>query len=181
MKEGGGLILLFDRRQGPTTWMHLFMQSTKDHPGWGATQLLVGAILERRFAGKIIEYHPSHAGDKQTAREGDFSIASIVYHVTATPTRSVIQKCAANTQAGKLPVLLTTTEQIGRAKALAQDEGVENNVVILSIEDFVGTNIIELATEEEKSLFEILQEIVAIYNRRLREVETDLSLQIEAH
>ncbi len=42
-------------------------------------------------------------------------------------------------------------------------------------------NIIELASAEEKSLFAVLQEIVAIYNRRLREVETDLSLQIEAH
>lgn len=37
----------------------------------------------------------------------------------------------------------------------------------------------ELATEENKDFFAILQEIVHIYNRRLAEVETDLSLQIE--
>ncbi len=37
----------------------------------------------------------------------------------------------------------------------------------------------ELATEENKDFFAILQEIVQIYNRRLAEVETDLSLQIE--
>jgi hypothetical protein len=175
------LKLAFDRRHGPTAWMHLIIESAKDHSGGIVEQHLVGAKLERRFAGQTIENYPAHAGDKQTAREGDFSIASLVYHVTATPTRSVIQKCAANAQAGKLPALLTTAEQVGRARALAQDEGVEGNLVILSIEDFVGLNIIELATAEEKSLFEVLQEIVSIYNRRLREVETDLSLQIEAH
>lgn len=49
----------------------------------------------------------------------------------------------------------------------------------MSIENFVGLNIIELATKEEKDFFTILSEIVKIYNRRLKEVETDLSLQIE--
>jgi hypothetical protein len=43
----------------------------------------------------------------------------------------------------------------------------------------VALNIIELATEESKDFFSVLKEIVEIYNRRLQEVETDLSLRIE--
>jgi len=45
--------------------------------------------------------------------------------------------------------------------------------------DFVAVNIIELATKESKDFFSVLKEIVEIYNERLSEVETDVSLQIE--
>ena len=66
-----------------------------------------------------------------------------------------------------------------RAIALAQDENIESEITIIAIEDFIALNIIEIATVENKQLFTILQEIVSIYNRRLEEVETDMSLQIE--
>jgi hypothetical protein len=52
-------------------------------------------------------------------------------------------------------------------------------LAIISIESFVAINIIELAIEEKKDFFRVLQEIVNVYNKRLEEVETDLSLQIE--
>lgn len=77
------------------------------------------------------------------------------------------------------PILLVPSEQEYRARALAQDEGIDKNVAIVSIEAFVALNIMELAMDEKKEFFAILQEIVHIYNRRLAEVETDLSLQIE--
>lgn len=37
----------------------------------------------------------------------------------------------------------------------------------------------EMATDKETNFFRALQEIVETYNKRLAEVETDLSLQIE--
>ena len=46
-------------------------------------------------------------------------------------------------------------------------------------EDFIALNILKLATDENKDFFTVLKEIVEMYNRRLLEVETDLSLQIE--
>jgi len=91
----------------------------------------------------------------------------------------VIQKCAENLKTGGLPILLIPKSQEYKAIALAQDEGIDKEISIISIEDFVAMNIIELATEQNKEFFNILQEIVEIYNRRLAEVETDLSLQIE--
>ena len=77
------------------------------------------------------------------------------------------------------PILLVPSEQEYRAKALAQDEGIDKNLTITSIELFMALNIMELAMAENKDFFAILPEIVHIYNRRLAEVETDLSLQIE--
>jgi len=93
----------------------------------------------------------------------------------------VLQKCADNLRLGLQPILLVPCDQKPRARVLAEEVGVAKNVVITSIEDFVALNIIELATEENKDFFTILQEIVEIYNRRLAEVETDLSLRIEVH
>ncbi len=52
-------------------------------------------------------------------------------------------------------------------------------MTIISIENFIALNIIELATDENKDFFTVLQEIVEIYNTRLSAVETDLSLKIE--
>ena len=90
-----------------------------------------------------------------------------------------MQKCADNIRVGLLPILLIPREQKNKAQILAQDEGVDKGVAIISIEDFVALNIIELATEENKDFFSVLKEIVEIYNKRLSEVETDLSLRIE--
>jgi len=78
-------------------------------------------------------------------------------------------------------VLLIPRAQENKTLILAQDEGIDKDLVILSIEDFIAMNIIELATEGNKDYFSVLQEIVEIYNQRLSQVETDLSLRIEVH
>lgn len=103
----------------------------------------------------------------------------MIYHVTAAPSRNVIQKCAENITVGLHPILLVPGEQENKARFLTQDEGIDIELTITSIESFIALNIIELATDEKKDFFKVLQEIVEIYNRRLKEVETDLSLQIQ--
>lgn len=173
------LKLNVDRHQAPTAWVQVIVENAKGRSGGVVEQHLVGAKLERRFKGTPIENHPVHAGDQQTDRPGDFVISNVVYHVTAAPSRSVLGKCAANTKAGLHPVLLVPREQEAKARVLAQVDGIDRELAIISIEDFVAFNIIELATEERRDFFVILKEIVEIYNRRLAEVETDLSLQIQ--
>lgn len=175
------LKLDIDRRQAPSAWVHLIVENAKQRSGGVVEQHLIGAKLERRLKGIIVANHPAHAGDRQTAREGDFTIAEVVYHVTATPSRNVIQKCAANIKIGLRPILLVPNEQENRARVLAQEEGIEKQMDIISIEGFIACNIIELAMQETKDFFTVLQEIVQIYNKRLAEVETDVSLQIEVH
>jgi hypothetical protein len=173
------LKLDIDRRQAPTTWINIIVENAKGRSGGIVEQQLVGAKLARRFKGLSIPNHPAHAGDRQTERAGDFTVSKLVYHVTSAPSRDVLQKCAQNIRVGLHPVLLVPSEQKNKAQVLAQDEGIDRELTIISIEDFVALNIIELATEESKDLFSVLKEIVEIYNKRLAEVETDLSLQIE--
>lgn len=173
------LKLDIDRRQAPTTWVNIIVENAKGRSGGIVEQQLVGAKLARRFKGMDIPNHPAHAGDRQTERAGDFAISQLVYHVTSAPSRDVLQKCAKNVRVGLLPILLIPREQENKARILAQDEGIDRELTIISIEDFVALNIIELATEESKDFFSVLKEIVEIYNKRLLEVETDLSLRIE--
>lgn len=168
-----------DRRQAPTAWVGIIVENAKGRSGGVVEQHLVGAKLERRFRNLSIPNHPAHAGDIQTERAGDFEISRMVYHVTSAPSRNVLQKCASNIRLGLSPVLLVPRDQENKARILAQDEGIDNELAIISIEDFIALNIIELATDENKDFFTVLKEIVEIYNRRLSEVETDLSLQIE--
>lgn len=175
------LKLAIDRRQAPSAWVHLIVENAKQRSGGVVEQHLVGAKLARRFRSLVIPNHPAHAGDRQTDRAGDFEISQLVYHVTAAPSRYVIQKCAENIRIGLHPVLLVPSEQENKARILAQDEDIEQTLTIISIEAFVALNIIELATDENKGFFGVLQEIIEIYNKRLTAVETDLSLQIEVH
>ena len=84
-----------------------------------------------------------------------------------------------NVTAGLYPILVIPHEQENKARVLAQDEGIDREVSIMAIEDFVALNIIELATEDNKDFFTLLKEIVDLYNTRLSQVETDLSLRIE--
>lgn len=150
------LKLEVDRRQAPTAWVNLIVENAKQRSGGVVEQHLVGAKLERRYKNISIPNHPAHAGDRQTARAGDFTISQLVYHVTATPSRNVIQKCAENIKVGLLPILLVPGEQEFKAIALAQDEGIDKEIAIISIEAFVASNIIELATEENKDFFGVL-------------------------
>jgi hypothetical protein len=173
------LKLNIDRRQAPSTWINVIVENARGRSGGIVEQQLVGAKLARRFQGVEIPNHPAHAGDKQTERMGDFTISNLVFHVTAAPSRNVLQKCAKNLKAGFHPILLIPREQENKVRVLAQDEGIDQQLTIISIESFIALNIIELATDENKDFFSVLKEIVEIYNARLSAVETDLSLQIE--
>jgi len=173
------LKLDIDRRQAPSTWVNVIVENAKGRSGGIVEQQLVGAKLARRFQGVDIPNHPAHAADKQTERLGDFTISNLVYHVTAAPSRNVLQKCADNLKAGYHPILLIPREQETKVRVLAQDEDIDQQLTIISIESFIALNIIEMATDENKDFFSILKEIVEIYNARLSAVETDLSLQIE--
>ena len=173
------LKLDIDRRQAPATWINIIVENAKGRSGGIVEQQLVGAKLARRFHDVEIPNHPSHAADKQTERMGDFTISNLVYHVTAAPSRNVLQKCADNLRVGLHPILLIPRDQENKVRVLAQDEGLDQQLTIISIESFIAVNIIELATDENKDFFSVLKEIVEIYNTRLSAVETDLSLQIE--
>ena len=149
------LKLELNKSHSAQTWVNVIVENAKGRSGGVVEQQLVGAKLARRFKGRDIPNHPAHAGDRQTDRAGDFAISQLVYHVTSSPSRDVLQKCAKNVRAGLHPILLIPCEQKNKAQVLAQDEGVDKAVSIISIEDFVALNILELATEENKDFFSV--------------------------
>lgn len=167
-----------DRTQSPVSWIRLILGQAEGRSGGIVEQHLVGAKLAKRYPETPIPNHPAHAADAQTQRKGDFEVFRTIYHVTGSPTPGVIEKCIANLRAGLHPVLLVPEKTKQRAHVYAEDEIEAASITIVSIEDFVALNIIEMTTREQ-DFFGVLQDIVATYNQRLTEVETDLSLQIE--
>jgi len=173
--------LKFDvnRLESPAAWIHLILEKSKGISGGIVEQHIVGAKLQKRHEDCPIPNHPAHSADVQTERLGDFTIHNAVYHITAAPTQAVIQKCSANLRAGKHPILLVPQEKKATAVAFAEQEHLESQISIISIEDFITVNIIEISSGKKSDFFQILQEIIEIYNKRLSEVETDMSLRIE--
>jgi hypothetical protein len=168
-----------DRRNSPVAWIGAILEQSRDRSGGKVEQHLVGAKLEERFPGVNIANNPGHAGDVQTGRSGDFELGSTVYHVTAAPGRSVIEKCGQNLAAGRHPVLLVPRNAISKAVHVAEDQGLDQRITIVAIEDFVALNIVEMTSGDESQFIGMLRQIVSVYNRRLAEVETDASLKIE--
>lgn len=169
----------FEREHSPIEWIRKILEEAKGKSGGVVEQHLIGAKLERRHADVEVANFPSHAADVQTGRSGDFTIGDTVYHVTAAPGPNVIQKCSENMNSGLHPILLVPSAYVGKAVSFAEYEGIEKRLSVIAIEDFVALNIIEMATGKRAAFINILQEIINVYNERLEEVETDMSLKIE--
>lgn len=168
-----------DRQNSPAFWIGSILESARGRSGGKVEQHLVGAKLEYRHPNVEVPNFPGHAADAQTKRPGDFAIGTTCYHVTATPGRDVVQKCNANLKQGFHPVLLVPRNQVEKARHIAEDQGMEQRMTILGIEDFIALNIIEMSVGEQQAFVDTLKKIVEKYNRRLEEVETDLSLKID--
>lgn len=177
--ERKNLQLTLDRNEAPTAWIELILENAKGRSGGVIEQHLVGAKLARRFPNINIPNYPAHAADLQTSRSGDFVVRNMIFHVTAAPSSNVIAKCAANLKKGQSPILLVPRTKEANARAFAEDKGIDRQIAILSIEDFLTINLFELAAESDSDYFSVLAEIIDIYNQRLKAVETDLSLQID--
>lgn len=171
--------LNINRTHSPSTWIHFILERAKGKSSDIVEQHLVRATLEKRYADIEVSNFPGHAIDVQTRCPGDFTIGDTVYHVTATPDPSVIQKCSENIKSGLHPVLLVPKAHLEKSLSFAEYEGIKRCLSVIAIEDFVAINIIEMATGDRARFLEILQEIINIYNERLEEVETDMSLKIE--
>ncbi len=91
----------------------------------------------------------------------------------------MIDKCGENLEAGLHPVLLVPRAAMSKAVHLAEERRLERRITIVAIEDFVALNIVEMSEGRDAEFVKTLKEIVAVYNRRLVEVEADLSLKIE--
>lgn len=168
-----------DRQDSPSSWVRAILTEAKGKSGGKVEQHLVGAKLEKRHPNITISNHPGHAADVPTSRDGDFKVGETCYHVTATPSIPLIKKAALNLKSGLHPVLLVPRDQVARATHLAEAQEIEARTTVIAIEDFLALNIIEMSEGQQQSFVITLKSIIETYNRRLEEVETDMSLKIE--
>jgi hypothetical protein len=173
------LKLQCDRYQSPAAWVNSILVAAELRSCGVVERHLVGATLQQRHPHIAIPNHPSHAGDVQTGRSGDFLLQSISYHVTATDGKEAVERCRQNIGAGVHPILLLPKRYVDKAGLYAEIAGIQNRISILAIEDFMTQNIIEMSTQQQRDFFSTLKAIVDEYNRRLEQVETDLSLKID--
>jgi len=159
--------------------VHSILLEAKDRSGGKVEQHLVGAKLEQRHPEVEISNFPGHASDAATGRVGDFAVGNTCYHVTATPSHGVIKKAASNLSSGLHPILLVPGDQVDKARHLAEDQGIAERIMIIAIEDFIALNIVEMSVGQQEQFTANLKAIIAKYNRRLEEAETDMSLKIE--
>jgi hypothetical protein len=168
-----------DRGQSPASWISSILDKAKGRSGGVVEQHLVGAKLQQRHPEISIPNNPGHAGDVQTGRSGDFCLKNISYHVTATDGKEATERCKQNIESGVHPVLLVPRRYLESARVRADVAGIQPRVSILAIEDFITQNIIEMSTSQQQDFFSTLKDIIDVYNRRLEQVETDMSLKIE--
>ncbi|KWW98759.1 hypothetical protein LI90_388 [Carbonactinospora thermoautotrophica] len=143
-------------------------------------QHLVGAKLSLRFPEVEISNESYTTADHQTDRPGDFHVGDTAFHVTMNPNEALFtERCQSNLNHNYRPQVLVPEHKVLTAREMASNAGISNSVVILSIEDFVGTNIEEIATFEGDAIRAGLRQLLERYNERVAAVEPDPSLQIE--
>lgn len=150
-----------------------------DQPTGVVAQHLVGAKLELRFPDLEVGRDKANAADLQTDRQGDFQLGNTAFHVTVAPAAKLADRARENLRQGFRPVMLVPESSVQFAIGLFESEGLGGKVSVQSIETFVGTNVEEMGLFDSSLIRPGVARLVKRYNERIRECETDQSLQIE--
>ncbi|HBM2987479.1 TPA: DUF4928 family protein [Klebsiella aerogenes] len=150
-----------------------------DKPTGVVLQHLVGAKLQLRFPNEDIGCDRANTADLQTDREGDFQIGNTAFHVTTAPMEKLINRCVKNKSEGYRPVILTLESKVQAAKQMAENVSMIDLISVQSAENFIGTNIEEIAVYDGDKIRESIARLIRTYNERIQKIESDKSLMIE--
>jgi hypothetical protein len=142
-------------------------------------QHLVGAKLDLVLGLGNVTHNGANTSDQKPDRTGDFDIGDVSIHVSTSPGEALIRKCAANFDAGRRPMIVTTRKGVVIAEGLAENIGIGDRLDVIEFEQFVATNLHELGRFEAEQRRIKVGELIARYNEIVDEFETDPSLQIE--
>jgi len=142
-------------------------------------QHLVGAKLDVAVGARASVVHNGSNTNDVKARGGDFDVGEVSIHVTTSPGSAVIDKCRANLDAGRKPIIVTVRHRVTMAEGLAEDSGITNRLDVLEIEQFMATNIHELGLFTQEGRDQAISTIIARYNEIVSEFEVDPGLLIE--
>ncbi len=141
-------------------------------------QHLVGAKLDFVTKGAVAQ-HGFSVADAPSNRAGDFLIGDVAIHVTTAPGEALIRKCKSNLEGGLRPLIITTEDGVGGAKALAKQVGLDDRLDVIEIEQFIATNVYEWSIFEKDARSTAVKDILDRYNAIVTKCETDPSLRIE--
>src|SRR5207248_423845 len=102
-----------------------------------------------------------------------------VFHVTMAPQDLVFLKCKRNLAAGYRVYLLVPEGRLQITLKKAKVFEVEEDIVVKSIESFVGQNIDELGMFATNLLAQELRKLIDVYNRRIQVERYAPELKIE--
>lgn len=141
-------------------------------------QHLVGAKLDYLTHGAL-EQHGFSVADAPSNRAGDFLLGDVAIHVTTAPGEALLRKCGNNLQGGLRPLIVTTEDGLGGAKALAKQAGIEDRLDVIEIEQFIATNVYEWSAFQREARPTAVADIINRYNAIIAKCESDPSLRIE--
>lgn len=141
-------------------------------------QHLVGAKLDLVTKSEL-KHHGVSVADAPSNRSGDFLIGDVALHVTTAPGEALIHKCSNNLSSGLRPLIITTEDGVGGAKALARQAGIDDRLDIIEIEQFIATNVYEWSGFQRDARPSTIADLIARYNKIVAECESDPSLRIE--
>ena len=177
----GGIEVAFFASESIASYISKLLDAHQTNPG-AVLQHLVGAKLERRFAGRSvsIDHHSSATADIQTGRRGDFEIGSTVFHVTKRANNDHYLKARQNARNGRKVYLLVPDGVVRATKDFAENDfpGFCREVDVFSIEQFVAQNLDELAAFDRDGALRQLYQLLEKYNELIDHYENDKSLRI---
>jgi hypothetical protein len=134
--------------------------------------------LDRIKDGKL-DHHGFSVADAPSNRASDFLIGDVAIHVTSAPSEPLIKKCESNLESGLRPLIITTDDGVGGAKASAKTLALEDGIDVIAIDQFLAANLYEWSGFERNARPTSVRELIARYNEIVAECETDPSLRIE--
>jgi len=141
-------------------------------------QHLVGAKLKIVSSTAVVS-HGHAVADGPTNRSADFALGDTAIHVTTAPAAALLDKCGKNLSVGLRPIIVTTEDGAGGARALARQLGIEDRIDVIEIEQFLAANVYERSGFEREARKEFVCTLIDGYNDIVADAETDPSLRIE--
>ncbi|MGH6922447.1 MAG: DUF4928 family protein [Propylenella sp.] len=141
-------------------------------------QHLVGAKLDLITDGKI-DHHGFATADAPSNRTSDFSVGDVAIHVTTAPSGALVRKCRQNLESGLRPLIITTEDGLGGAKAHASQAVLNDRIDVIEIEQFLASNLYEWSEFDRDARPATVQQLIDRYNEIVSKCESDPSLRIE--
>lgn len=140
-------------------------------------QAIVGAKLQLRFPDEEVAANVGYAGDRQTGREADYEVGQLRVIVSVTPGAGHFESARLLADEDREVYLVVSEKASQSAKNRIRKMGYEGPVIVMSVSEYVTSNMKEIGQQLHLSSREMCLRLVSEYNRRVG-VERDHSLQV---